>query len=239
MKRSILNIGHRGASGSFPENTIAAFRAAIDAGAQMCELDVQLTRDRAIVVIHDETVDRTTDGRGAVAEMTLAELKLLDAGARFQGGARVHGERIPTLDEVFAATTGKCGLNIELKAKGLELEVVESIRNWNALETSMVSSFEWDALEVLRKIDTEVRIGVLAESEVPAMLETAARLDAYAVNPHYDMVTAELCDNAHARSLKVLTWTVDEPAQMHLLIDHGVDGIMTNYPARLRDVLGA
>ncbi len=115
----MLNIAHRGASGTFPENTLSAFRAAIDAGADMCELDVQLTRDGTVVVIHDDTVDRTTDGNGEVAELTLEEIKRLDAGAKFKGGA-LKDERIPTLDEVFALTTGKCGLNIELKGAGVE-----------------------------------------------------------------------------------------------------------------------
>ncbi|HMD03800.1 MAG TPA: glycerophosphodiester phosphodiesterase family protein, partial [Candidatus Binatus sp.] len=96
----MLNIAHRGASGTFPENTLSGFRAAIDAGADMCELDVQLTRDGAVVVIHDETVDRTTDGKGEVAALTLEEIRRLDAGAKFKGGT-VKGERIPTLDEVF------------------------------------------------------------------------------------------------------------------------------------------
>ena len=106
----MLNIAHRGASGTFPENTLSAFRGAIDAHADMCELDVQLTRDGAVVVIHDDTVERTTDGVGEVAEFTLAELQRLDAGAHFRDGA-IKGERIPTLNEVFAVTHGRCGLH--------------------------------------------------------------------------------------------------------------------------------
>jgi len=230
MKRSILNIGHRGASRDFPENTIAAFRAAIDAGAQMCELDVQLTGDGAVVVIHDDTVDRTTDGRGAVAQLSLAHLKRLDAG---------RGERIPTLDEVFAATAGKCGLNIELKAGKVEREVADLMRKWDAVDTSMVSSFDWDKLAAIHEIDSGLRIGVLEEKNALAMLEKAAQLQAYAINPRFDIVTPELCDDAHSRGLKVLVWTVDTPEAMRLQIGYGVDGIMTNYPARLREVLAA
>ena len=238
MAHSVLNIGHRGASGDYPENTIAAFRAAIGAGAQMCELDVQLTRDGAVVVIHDDTVDRTTNGKGAVAKKTLAELKQLDAGARFKGGT-ARGERIPTLDEVFAATSGRCGLNIELKAGEVEGAVATLMRKWNAMDTSMVSSFEWNRLAAIREIDPVVRIGVLAEKKAPAMLEKATQLRAYAINPRFDMVTPGLCEDAHARGLKVLAWTVDLPEQMRRQLDCGVDGIMTNYPARLREVLAA
>jgi len=230
MKQSVLNIGHRGASRDYPENTIAAFRAAIEMGAQMCELDVQPTRDGAVVVIHDDTVDRTTNGKGAVAEMSLAELKRLDAG---------RGQQIPTLDEVFAATAGNCGLNIELKAGRVEREVADLMRKWNATATSMVSSFEWDKLDAIHGIDANIRIGVLAEKNPAAMLEKAAQLHAYAINPRFDLVTPALCEDAHAHGFKVLVWTVDVPELMRLLITHGVDGIMTNYPARLREVLGA
>jgi glycerophosphoryl diester phosphodiesterase len=234
VKPSILNIAHRGASGTAPENTLTAFRAAIAAGAAMCELDVQPTRDHALVVIHDDTVDRTTDGQGAVKEMTLAELKRLDAGARF---APRRDEPIPTLDEVFAATADQCALNIELKSGQVEEEVVALMRKWKALETSMVSSFDWVRLARVRELEVAVRIGVLAEKNLPRMFDAAAQLSAYAVNPRYDLVTSELCNTAHARGLKVLVWTVDVPELMRLLIGCGVDGIMTNYPARLQEVL--
>ena len=110
---------------------MCAFRAAIDAGADMCELDVQLSRDGAIVVIHDDSVERTTDGKGEVAELTLEELKRLDAGAKFKSGP-FKDARIPTLDEVFAVTSGKCGLNIELKAGGLEHQVAQIMQARNA-----------------------------------------------------------------------------------------------------------
>jgi glycerophosphoryl diester phosphodiesterase len=237
MGQSVLNIAHRGASGTFPENTIAAFRAAIEAGAQMCELDVQRTRDGAIVVIHDDTVDRTTDGQGAVAELTLAELKTLDAAVRFRGGV-FKGERIPTLDEVFAAIGNRCTLDIELKAAGIEPDVAALMRKCNAIETSMVSSFNWESLKAMREADAAVRIGVLAEKDASSMLDEAARLGACAVNPRYDMVTPELCQAAHDRGVQVMVWTVDVPELMRLLIGYGVDGIVTNYPDRMRTVLG-
>lgn len=230
MSARVLNIGHRGASRAFPENTLAAFRAACDSGADMCELDVQLSRDGAVVVIHDDTVDRTTNGRGEVSGLTLAELKSLDAG---------RGERIPTLEEVFAATTGRCGLNIELKIAGVERQVAEIMRKYDATETSMVSSFDWSALEAMRTIAAEIRAGVLAEKKPERMLEAASRLHAYAVNPRFDLATPDLCIAAHARGFKVLVWTVDQPEQMRALIEAGVDGIMTNYPDRMRSVLDA
>ena len=244
----MLNIAHRGASGRFPENTLTAFAAAIEAGAQMCELDVQLTRDGAVVVMHDDTVDRTTDGHGAVRGMTLAELKRLDAGVRF--GNEFKGERIPTLEEVFALTRDRCGLNIEIKAAngkgkeaGIEAAVCDLVSKQifanGALETAMVSSFDWPALAIVRHLEPRTRIGLLA-SRWPARLVGAAfELRADTINPRSDMVTEDLCIAAHQRNLGVYAWTVDEPAEMRRLIACGVDGIMTNYPERLRELTEA
>jgi len=233
----VLKIAHRGASGNFPENTVCAFRAAIDAGAEMCELDVQLSRDGAIVVIHDETVERTTDGKGEVAELTLEELKRLDAGAKFKGGA-VKGERIPTLDEVFSATSGKCGLNIELKAGGLEHQVAQIMQARNALADSIVSSFDWEYLKNIQQLHFNIRIGLLAEEKPVDLMMNAVAMRAHSINPRWDMVTSDLCKAAHERGLKVYTWTVDADARMRALIACGVDGIMTNYSERLRKVVG-
>ena len=233
----VLKIAHRGASGTFPENTVCAFRAAIDAGAEMCELDVQLSRDGAIVVIHDETVERTTDGKGEVAELTLEELKRLDAGAKFKGGA-VKGERIPTLDEVFSVTSGKCGLNIELKAGGLEHQVAQIMQARNALADSIVSSFDWEYLKNIQQLHFNIRVGLLAEEKPVDLMMNAVAMRAHSINPRWDMVTSDLCKAAHERGLKVYTWTVDADARMRALIACGVDGIMTNYPERLRKVVG-
>jgi glycerophosphoryl diester phosphodiesterase len=233
----VLNIAHRGASGTFPENTLSAFRAAIDAQAAMCELDVQLTRDGAVVVIHDDTVERTTDGKGEVAEMTLAELQRLDAGARFRNGA-VKGERIPTLDEVFAVTAGRCGLNIELKAGGLEHQVAQIMQARDAFGDSIVSSFDWEYLKKIQQLHFNIRIALLADEKPVDLMINAVAMRAHAINPRWDMVTADLCKAAHERSLKVYTWTVDADARMRALMECGVDGIMTNYPERLRTVLG-
>ena len=233
----MLNIAHRGASGTFPENTLSAFRAAIDAGADMCELDVQLTRDGAVVVIHDDTVERTTDGVGEVVKLTLEELKRLDAGVKFKGGA-IKGERIPTLDEVFEITGGKCGLNIELKAGGVEAQVAQIMQARNAFGDSVVSSFDWGYLKKIQQLHFNIRVGLLAEEKPVDLMMNAVAMRAHSINPRWDMVTADLCKAAHERGLKVYTWTVDADARMRALIECGVDGIMTNYPERLRTVQG-
>jgi glycerophosphoryl diester phosphodiesterase len=201
----------------------------------MCELDVQATRDGAVVVLHDESVDRTTDGVGAVTDLTLEEIQRLDAGIKFSAAFR--GQRIPTLDQVMKAVRGKLGLNIEIKEGGLEWQVCKLMRSYDALSTSMVSSFAWKALETVRALDAEIRVGLLAEDHREALIDAASAMRAYAVNPRYDMADAAFCEEAHARGLKVLVWTVDVPELMRTLIATGVGGIMTNYPARLRDVM--
>jgi glycerophosphoryl diester phosphodiesterase len=232
----VVNIAHRGASARYPENTLAAFRAAIEAGADMCELDVMLTRDGGAVVIHDETLERTTNGQGRVADATLAEIKRLEASGQF--GAQFAGERVPTLDEVFALTHGRCALNVELKCAGAERIACELIRKYDELNTSMLSSFDWDALRRARAIEPGVRIGLLAEEKPQELLEAAAEMRAYAINAHHKLASADLCAQAHRRGLKVYVWTVDDPNQMQAKIEAGVDGIMTNYPERLAALVG-
>ncbi len=235
MRRVCLNIAHRGASGRYPENTLTAFGAAIAAGADMCELDVQLTRDDAIVVMHDEKLDRTTDGRGPVRAVTIAEIKALNIVS--ERGRAITGERVPTLDEVFALTRGRCALNIELKGTGVEAGVCRAMRDSGELETSIVSSFEWRALERVREIEPRMRIGLLAEEEPERMIAAAAALKAFAINPRFDLARPELCADAHRRGLQVYVWTVDDKPTMRSLIARGVDGIMSNYPERLRAVI--
>jgi glycerophosphoryl diester phosphodiesterase len=231
----LLNIAHRGASGDFPENTLMAFTAAIEAGAQMCELDVQLCADGTAVVIHDETVDRTTGGRGAVATMTLDEIRRLDAGARF--GPAFAGARVPTLDQVLELVKGRCALNVELKSAGVETEVCRLLRAHGAIADTIISSFDWESLGAARALEPAVGLGVLADRRADAMLAAAARLHAVSVNPRYDLVSRAMVDQAHQAGFKVLTWTIDKPARMRRMIATGVDGIMTNHPARLAALL--
>lgn len=232
---SVLNIAHRGASGHYPENTLAAFAAALETGVAMCELDVHLTRDRIAVVIHDATVDRTTDTKGDVAAMTFTEMRRADAGIRFR--RRFAGQRIPTLDEVFRLTAGRSSLNIELKGAGTEATVCQLIRSHDAVATALVSSFDWAMLARVREIDSHIRLGLLGKDHPQHLLDAASAMQAYAINPNVDMVNAGLCTAAHARGLKLYAWTCDDPRGMRRLIADGVDGIMTNYPDRLRAVL--
>jgi len=234
-ERTVLTIAHRGASAHFPENTIAAFAAAIRAGADMCELDVQKTVDGALVVIHDDTVDRTSDGRGRVDMLTLAAIRRLDAGRWC--GDQFAGEGIPTLAEVFDLTAGQCGLNIELKGEGVVEQLCGLICARAADRTAMVSSFDWAELESVRRINPAIRLGLLADRAPARLIDAAARLKAWSINPERKLIKPELCATAHRRGLQVYVWTVDDPDEMRRMISAGVDGIMTNHPERLRAVL--
>jgi glycerophosphoryl diester phosphodiesterase len=179
------------------------------------------------------------------------EHKRLDAGAKFKarnltpnpfprgkGDNRADVERVPTLDEVFDVTSGKCGLNIELKAAGVEPQVAQIMQARNAFGDSIVSSFDWDYLRTIQQLHFNIRVGLLAEEKPVDLMMNAVAMRAHSINPRWDMVTADLCKAAHERGLKVYTWTVDADARMRALIECGVDGIMTNYPERLRKVLG-
>ncbi len=234
-EQAVLTIAHRGASARYPENTLSAFLAAAEAGAEICEFDVRMTRDSEVVVIHDATVNRTTDGRGRVASMSLAEVKRLDAGARL--GVEFRGERIPTLDEVATRLTGRCAMDVELKAEGLESRVCEILRRHDALDAAAISSFDAEQLRLVAGLEPRLRLVLLDEKDPAAMLDTAAAIGAFAVAPRFNMVEPELCAEAHRRGLAVYTWTVDDEPSMRRFIASGVDGIMTNRPGRLRGIL--
>jgi glycerophosphoryl diester phosphodiesterase len=167
--------------------------------------------------------------------MTLAELRRADAGVRF--GRQFAGERIPTLDEVFQLTAGPCGLNIELKGAGAETPGCEVIAAHDAVASTLVSSFDWAMLERLHAIDPRIPLGLLAKDNPQQLLYIAAAMGADAINPRVDMVNADLCAAAHASGLKLYAWTCDDPRRMRKLITDGADGIMTNYPERLKTVL--
>jgi glycerophosphoryl diester phosphodiesterase len=240
----MLTIAHRGASALYPENTLRAFIAAAQLGADMCEFDVRMTRDGEVVVIHDATVNRTTDGRGRVAAMSAAAIERLDAGVRF--GAEFRGERIPTLAEVAQALgargggrrRGPCGMDVELKARGLEARVCDILRGCGAMERAIISSFDWDQLKIVAPQEPALRLALLGEKAPAALLESAAAMHAFAIAPRFDIADAALCAEAHRRGLAVYVWTVDDAPTMGRLIVAGVDGIMTNNPKQLRELAG-
>jgi glycerophosphoryl diester phosphodiesterase len=247
-----LLIAHRGGAGLAPENTLEAFRQAVDDwAADMIELDVHATADGHCVVIHDPTVDRTTDGTGRVAEMTLAELKGLDAGYRFSpdGGRtfpfRGKGVRIPTIEEVLEALPNT-RLTIELKTAAAQRPLLEAIRRTNAMDRVIVAG-ESDAYRT--ELDDYPGPKSTSLSEMRRLfilhhlrLGRLWRSDAVAaqIPEHWNdrrILTPALVRELHGHGLDVHVWTVNEPDDMHRLLDWGVDGLVTDRPDILADIL--
>jgi len=233
-----LIIAHRGYSAKYPENTLIAFEKALESGVQMIELDVTLTRDRKPVVIHDETLDRTTSGRGRVADYTLAELKMLDAGAWFTD--RFSGEPIPTLTEVLALAAGRAAVNIEIKpeaydprhpADAIERQVWNLLRHQQLMKDVLVSSFEARILAELGRMTPKPALGLLTEGRTDTRIfDTCQKIGAFSWNAlHRDLNRARI-ESAHDLGLKVFAYTVNTPDDILALIDMGVDGIYTDEP---------
>lgn len=237
-----MRIAHRGASARAPENTLAAFREAARLGADAIECDVRLCGDGKPVVIHDDTVDRTTDGRGAVARLTLADLRRLDAGSWF--ASRFRGERIPTLEETFEFARGRCGLNLEIKGAGAHADgdgatiraLARSLAATGFRGPLVVSSFSRQALILARAAMPRVRLGLLVSRSLRG-LRAAHRLTGLAaVHPHVRLASRRRVRLAHALGLLVLFWTVNERRLIRRLLDLGADGLMTDDPALFLDL---
>lgn len=210
---------------------MAAFRAAEAAGADGIELDVHLSRDGIPVVIHDEIVDRTTDGRGQVARMTAGQLRRLDAGGWF--GPAFTGERLPTLEEVFAWADDRLRLNIEIKAVAAGLAVIELLRAYPRVR-ALVSSFDHSLLERLRRQDPELPLGFLVDSRFwRRAVQRAVDSRAESVHPRVDLLSRPLLALCQRHALAVHCWTVDRPDLCFSLRRRGVAGVFTNDPASI------
>jgi glycerophosphoryl diester phosphodiesterase len=231
----LLAIAHRGASGYAPENTFAAFRRAIALGAGFIETDLQLSRDARLVAIHDATVNRTTNGQGAVHDMTLAELRRLDAGSWF--GSEFAGERIPTIEEILEfANKHDVVFYLEMKPSGSwggEHALISALRESREIARTVVISFDAAILAAVRKIEPTLMTGLLFEGHIPNPLDKAIEIGARQLAVRGDLVTPRLLKEAHGHDLQVVCWTVNHPGHMRLLVQAGVDGIISDYPDRL------
>jgi len=232
-------VGHRGASGHAPENTTASFRRAVELGARFIETDLHLSRDSHLVAIHDSTLERTTNGRGAVRDYNLIELQELDAGSWF--GPEFAGQRIPTLEEILRfAREADIIFYLEIKSEsglGLHHALVSALRAPEDTARSVVISFDSVILEKIRQLDATLMTGLLFDRPMADVVEQAQRLGARQLAPRVDLATPELVSQAHQADLQVVTWTVNEPEQVRATMAAGVDGIMTDYPDRLIRVL--
>lgn len=229
--------GHRGSMGYAPENTFASFELAIQQGVDAIELDVHLTADGEVVVIHDALLDRTAGGEGLVGEKRLAELKALDAGAHF--GPQFAGQRIPTLGETLAWARGKCVLDIEIKGgpwpyPGLEEKVVSLIRQHEMTDQTIVISFDHPTVARVRALAPEIATGTLWACRPIDPVAVARAAGANAILPFWAYCDQETVNLAHAAGLSVHPWATSEPRIIERLIAMGVDSICSNHP----DIVG-
>lgn len=237
-----LIIAHRGASSLAPENTFASFDRALDAGADGIEFDLQLSKDNVPVVIHDESLERTTSGKGMVYDFDLDDLKSFDAGTWF--AAEFSGERIPTLDELFDRYEKSSLLfNLELKKSvidypGLEEAVLNCIADHELEERVIISSFNHQSLIKCKKINPHIRTGMLYFEELESPWERALSLGCYSVHPlFYYLQAAEVIDGFKKHKLPIYTWTVNDPEQMEYLVKNEIEAIITDYPQGLSEII--
>jgi glycerophosphoryl diester phosphodiesterase len=235
-------IAHRGFSGAAPENTIAAVRAAIEIKADMAEIDVTLTSDGHIVVIHDETLDRTTNGNGMVSDVSRAELQLLDAGAWF--APQFAGERIPSLDAVLDEVEGRILLNVEIKSeavdRGIVAKVASAIQRRKMTDQVVVSSFSPRALEEMHAVAPEIRTAVLYNVEVHQgrdAVEIVTGLGASVFNIKRQRLTKKMLRRCREHEIPVGIYTVNDPRRMRRLVKRGAGAIFTDQPDRLLEIL--
>jgi glycerophosphoryl diester phosphodiesterase len=220
----MLRIGHRGARAYEPENTLRSFRKAIELGVDAVELDVRQTKDLELIVMHDPTVDKTTNGKGAVKDLTLQQIKKLDAA---------KGEKIPTFGGALDFIDKKVKILIELKETGYEEKVVEAIRERGLEKNVIVVSFHEDALRKMRTLDSEIETGLIYathKNPVKAGLELKVQY----LLPLYRFVHAANVQKAHENELKVIVWTINTAAEVEAYVKKGVDGIASDKPDILK-----
>jgi len=221
----VLIIAHRGASAYEPENTLRSVRRALELGADMVEVDVHVSRDGHIVVVHDATVDRTTNGKGCVKDMTLKELKRLDAGL---------GEQIPALEEVIELVRGRAQLVIEIKVPGIEERVLQTIEERALENEALITSFYHPVVKRVKELSPYVRTGVIVASRPLKPITLVLEANSDALFPKHIFVDLQMVEEIHRYNLAVYPWTVNTIDQTRPLIDMGVDGIVTNKPDILK-----
>ena len=246
---TIQVIAHRGGANLAPENTLAAFQNAIDLGVDMIEIDVEQTRDSIVVVIHDDKVDRTTDGTGWVDSLSYGYVKTLDAGSWFDKSFK--NERVPILEEVLQLIDGRVTLLVEIKDgseryPGIEQRTVEAIQQFNAHSWTIVQSFNKKAIERVKAIDPDIKTYYLLGRNFSEYYKTFRNKDKQShsftsgydgIAVHYKMLNANSVESIKQSGLGLFTWTVDDTSDMAHMINIGVDGIITDSPDKLINLI--
>jgi len=224
-----LVIGHRGAMGHETENTIASMLKALELGVAMIEIDVFKIKSGEIVVFHDHTLERLTNGTGAIEKYTLEALNTLVV---------TGNHKIPLLTDVLNAIDNRVPVNIELKGANTAIKVVgivlEYVKNngWS-LEDFIFSSFDWEELKIARKINSDIRIAILTEENPIDAIPIAKQLHAEAINPNFEKLSLEIANTIRKEGFKIYTWTVNDPKDISQAKKWAVDGIITNFPERV------
>ena len=234
---------HRGASGYAPENTLTAIKKAIEMKADGIEIDIQLTKDGKIVVIHDWKVDRTTTGRGFVYELDFGYIRSLDAGQWYTKD--FIGEVVPTLEEVLDILPNDMMLNIEIKDtarkhSNIEEKMLEVLKKYpEKFDNIIVSSFHHDKIKRLQELEPKLKLALLTDSEfieIEKYLSTNG-LNSFSYHPEINLISKEDVEILHEKGIKVFVWTVNKEEDLAYLIKLGVDGVITNYPDIMKELL--
>ncbi|MBM4306715.1 MAG: glycerophosphodiester phosphodiesterase [Deltaproteobacteria bacterium] len=239
----VMVVAHRGFSGVAPENTMIAFKKAIEAGSDMIELDVRLSKDGEVVVIHDESLERTTNGKGRVIDLTLTELKKLDAGSRFHSS--FSGEQIPTLKEVLQLAYGQIMVNVELKSGDYGRYTIFDLADRALREVEMAgmvdqvifSSFHPVALEKVLEKKQDVLVAYLYERHWSLPREVTEGRPFPILNCRKSVLTLENISRAHQEGIRIGVYTLNTEEEMERFIDLKVDAIITNHPDRFINIL--
>ncbi len=220
----VLKIGHRGAAGHAPENTLAAIQKGISLGVDFVEIDVRRTADGALVALHDATVNRTTDGKGRVDRLSLQEVKKFNAGC---------SEHIPTLEEVLNVVAGKAGLMLELKVRGAAQQTVEAVREARFRNPVVYASLLHDELKRIRTVDPDASLMVLFGSLSRPSVARAVEYGSSHVGLRHDKATRALVGSFHRAGLLVFVYTADAPGDIQHAHSLEVDGVISNFPERI------
>jgi glycerophosphoryl diester phosphodiesterase len=220
----VMRIGHRGAAGHAPENTLAAIQKGIALGVNFVEIDVRRTADGVLVVLHDATVNRTTNGKGRVDRMCLRDIKKLDAG---------DGEHIPTLEEVFKVAEGKTGLILELKIRAAAQQTAEAVRGAGFRDSVIYASFLHDELQHVKRVDPDASLMVLFGGLSRASVVRALKYGSSYIGLRHDKATRVLVDSFHRAGLLVFVYTANAPSDIQRALSLGVDGVISNFPERI------
>ncbi len=239
-----LVIAHRGSSAYAPENTLAAFECAVEQEADAIELDVDFTRDGHAIVMHDATIDRTTDGHGHVADLTLEEIRQVDAGS--WKAAEFKGERVPLLEEVFEAVGQRLLIDVEIKGmallgSGLEAKVAALIDKYKLIDRVLLSSFNPLALRRVKQVNPRLACALIYAPDMPTFLRDAWLAPLIpglnARHPHYSQVNRAVVDKFHAQGLVVNTWTINQGGAIRAMLEAGVDGIIGDDPVLIHEMV--